>query len=507
MPLLRPDDALDLPGARIRSVGVSAQVDSIPLGGPGDVRADVPDLPEQLSEYGVPEDGAALLAGVLDEQDLHPVLVVPVDELATRPGADGGRGGLDEGPSLEITVDAPAENEAQVVLEVDATGVMSWHFPVVSEGAPPGDRASLEQVFRIPVRQVDVPGTAPDEGDRGVFGFGVRKLLQVLRYPVEWAAGTAGRLLVRAWEGRYRPYALRTLDGHGASPGSGPGLSPDHLAEIDGKPTLLLIHGTFSTGQAGFAKLLADAGLLRALRDRYGSRILVFDHPSLHVDPTANARWFLEQFPPGTDLVLDVVSHSRGGLVARALSSPGPAQAVGRRTPAVRTTVHVATPNAGTVLADPARWGALLDTMTNLATLFPDDFTSLPLTAVIETVKQVGTGVLDGLDGLAAMSPGSRFLVGLGSEPPTVAGKSFAVASDFDPESASLPVRALDALVDPFFGEGNDLVVPTEGISRAAGLTVEDVLTVPRSPAIAHVSYFGDATVREHIATWLPGRA
>jgi hypothetical protein len=163
----------------------------------------------------------------------------------------------------------------------------------------------------------------------------------------------------------------------------------------------------------------------------------------------------------------------------------------------------VATPNAGTVLADPERWGTLLDTMTNLAVLLPDDLASVPLTAVLQTVKQVGTGVLDGLDGLAAMAPGSEFLDGLGSAP----GTAFAVASDYTPESAPLPLRALDALVDPFFGEGNDLVVPTRGVSRAAGLTIGDVLAVRRTPAVSHVSYFGEPTVRERIADWLPSDA
>lgn len=503
MPLLPPDDAVELPGARIRSVGVSALVDVLSLGEPGGGRGDPADLAGQWGDYAVPAEGAGRLAAALSERELRPVLAVPVDELATQPGAGGGRG-IDEGPRLEVTVEAPADDEAQVVLEVDATGVVSWHFPVVPEGVAPGDRAGLDQVFRIPIRQVDVPGTA-EEADRGLFGFGVKKLLQVLRYPVHWAAGAAGRLLVGAWEDRHRPYRLRTLDGLTAPTEAGFGLSADQVAAVDGKPTLVLVHGTFSTAQAGFANLLSDQELLGALRHRYDSRILVFDHPSVHVDPTANARWLLEQFPSQAELVLDVLTHSRGGLVARSLGRPETADAVGRRPASVRTTVHVATPNAGTVLADPERWGTLLDTMTNLATLLPDDFSSVPLTAVIETVKQVGTGVLDGLDGLAAMSPGSEFLTGLGAGTGTAAGRSFAVASDFEPESAALPVRALDALVDPFFAEGNDLVVPTTGVSQATGLTVAEVLTVPRKPPIAHSSYFRDASVRQRISAWLPG--
>jgi hypothetical protein len=67
-----------------------------------------------------------------------------------------------------------------------------------------------------------------------------------------------------------------------------------------------------------------------------------------------------------------------------------------------------------------------------------------------------------------------------------------------------LPVRALDVLVDPFFGEANDLVVPTQGVSEAVGLTVEDAEVVPRTPAISHLTYFHDQAVRQRIAEWLP---
>jgi hypothetical protein len=153
MPLLEPDGTLELPGARIRSVGVSAQVDAVPAdlaGGRGDVR----DLDEQIGELGVPADGARALADALSARDVRPVLAVPVEELATTFGAGADRG-LDEGPTIELTVDAPGHDEAQVLLEVDGTGVVSWHW-AVAEGVA-GDRAGLEQVFRIPVRQIDVP--------------------------------------------------------------------------------------------------------------------------------------------------------------------------------------------------------------------------------------------------------------------------------------------------------------------------------------------------------------
>jgi hypothetical protein len=313
----------------------------------------------------------------------------------------------------------------------------------------------------------------------------------VLRYPIEWAAAAGGRALVSRWEDRSRPYGLRQLDGG----------TPD-LAALAGRPTLLLVHGTFSTCASGFGGLLKDEAFLAEMRSRYESGVLVFDHPSVHVDPTANARWLLEQLPPDTDLVLDVVAHSRGGLVSRALASGAVAADAGRRPVRLRTAIHVATPNAGTVLADTERWGRLLDTVTNLLMLFPDDTVSVPLTAVVETVKHIGTGIVGGLDGLAAMVPGSPWLSRLGLS--AVTGRTYAVASDFDPVSAPLPVRALNVLVDPFFGEGNDLVVPTNGVSEAPGFTVDDVLVVPHARAVVHTTYFRDEAVRTKIAQWLP---
>src|SRR5215475_3285183 len=155
MPLLPPDGALDLPGARVRSVGVSGQVDAVALEGPGvAARGDARDLDEQLAEHAVPGAGARVLAGALARADLRPVLAVPLDDLATAPGAGPVRS-LDGEPAVELTVDAPPDGEGQVILEVDAAGVVSWHWAAPAEQVAGGVRAGLEQVFRIPVRQLD----------------------------------------------------------------------------------------------------------------------------------------------------------------------------------------------------------------------------------------------------------------------------------------------------------------------------------------------------------------
>jgi hypothetical protein len=511
MVLLPPDGAVDLPAVRIRSIGVRADVSSRPRVGAGRDRAGLDDLAEDLENSGVPAGGARALAAAAAGQQMRPVLAVPLEDLATIDAGNGLRA-LDASPAVELEVEAPSDDEAQVLLEIDGTGVVSWHFPQPSQDRTGADRADAVQTFRIPIRQADVPGqSAPrDEiptADRGVFGIGTRKLLHLIRYPVEKAVGRVGTVLVGAWEGRARPYGLRLVRDQGLT-GEAPGvaLTSDDWAELHDAPTLLLVHGTFSTALSAFGGLADDPALLVGLIERYHGRVLLFDHPSLHVDPVANARWFLEQVPPDVDLRLDVVSHSRGGLVSRALSTSA-VLGISHRQPTLRNVVHVATPNAGTVLADPERWGTLFDTITNLSMLFPDDLVSVPLTGVVEVVKQVGTGVLDGLGGLASMQPGCDLLSSLtaaaAAEGTTT--RQFAVSSDFEPEQAPLPLRALDLLVDSFFGEGNDLIVPTEGVSQVPGLRIDDVLRLPQRPAISHVNYFRDRTVRTQLAAWLPG--
>lgn len=142
------------------------------------------------------------------------------------------------------------------------------------------------------------------------------------------------------------------------------------------------------------------------------------------------------------------------------------------------------------------------DTVTILQMLFPADTVGVPLTTVVETVKHLGTGIAGGLDGLSAMVPGSPCLSRLAPSP--VTGRTYAVVSDFHPVSAPRPVRALNVLVDPFFREGNDLVVPTSGVSEAPGFTVDDVLVSPHARAVVHTTYFRDGAVRTKIAQWLP---
>jgi hypothetical protein len=181
------------------------------------------------------------------------------------------------------------------------------------------------------------------------------------------------------------------------------------------------------------------------------------------------------------------------------------ARVTGRPAPVVRRLVHVATPNAGTVLASKDRLESLLDVFTNLFSLLPDETVSVAVEGVLEVVKQVATGVLGGLDGLAAMDPQDASLRHLNDATPSPGVNVYAVTSDFEPAQASLAVKALDLVVDPLFGAANDLVVPTQGVYRAGSYVVDEPFLVPAASAVSHTRFFRDAEVRRRLAAWLPG--
>ncbi|MFF4444120.1 esterase/lipase family protein [Streptomyces sp. NPDC001502] len=505
---LERDGRMDLPyGVVLRSSDVGGRVGEVRrwAGAGAPVRAAEPvAFAEQLVTDSVPADSARLLGTVIQEAGMRPVLTLPLSEL-TAPAHPGGHDRADAAaPGVVLQVPAPGEDEGQVVLEVDATGVVRWVVSDTAAGGGGTDRAGAVQTFRVSMEQFGLPGGAQD---RGLAGFGVRKVLHVLRFPIQRVAGRVAEFAVGRWEERFRPYGLRLTGPESfLTPTAGETVSADRLAELADRPFLVFVHGTFSRCHSGFHGIAADRQLLQDLHERYRDRVLVFDHPTVHLEPADNARWLLEHLPADRPLTLDLVAHSRGGLVARQLGSEALARDARRPAPCVRTLIHVATPNAGTVLADRQRLGRLLDAFTNLLCLLPDEMVSSTLEVVLEVVKHCAAGALGGLDGLAAMDPASSALGELNEAAVPAAGTVRAITSDFGPaDGAGLAIRALNRLTDHLFGTGNDLVVPTEGVHRAGAYVVSDPLVIPSGSGVAHTDFFRDAEVRIRLAQWLPG--
>ena len=152
----------------------------------------------------------------------------------------------------------------------------------------------------------------------------------------------------------------------------------------------------------GFAGL--DRDLWNALADRYQGRVWAYDHHTVSVAPRANARDLLRLVAEaGTGpLVVDVVAHSRGGLVARELAERS------RDTPlTVRSLILAGTPNEGTPLADTQGMVAGLNRFGNLLALAPDPVSDIA-GAVVAIVTQVLGDAVGELPGLTAMAPPAK---------------------------------------------------------------------------------------------------
>jgi pimeloyl-ACP methyl ester carboxylesterase len=245
---------------------------------------------------------------------------------------------------------------------------------------------------------------------------------------------------------------------------------------------------------------------VETLSRKYEGRVFAFDHFTLSNDPKQNVNWLLEHLPDGTALDLDIVCHSRGGLVSRMLSEKQRELVFGSRKLKVGKVVFVGAPNAGTILADGQHVGDLIDTYTNLLNFLPDNGVTDILEAIIAVVKQLAVGALKGLPGLQSMRPGGEFGKWLNAGPRAGETRYFALASDFTPGEPGLKAYAMDRLMDKVFTAANDLVVPTEGVFAENGsgfFPIEEKFVFKGSDGVAHTGFFGHRGAREKIMEWL----
>ena len=196
---------------------------------------------------------------------------------------------------------------------------------------------------------------------------------------------------------------------------------------------------------------------MTALHAAYGGRVVAFDHHSVSVTPKENAELLAGLVPDGAALEVDLVTHSRGGLVGREIAGDA-----GDLT--VAGLVMVASPNAGTVLADREHLSDLLDRITDLAQFVPDNGVTETIGLVLAVLKQLAVGAVGGLDGIMAMNPSEDYLEKLNARPAPDAVLR-AVAADYEPpQGAPLARVARDGATDLVFkAVDNDLVVPTGG--------------------------------------------
>jgi pimeloyl-ACP methyl ester carboxylesterase len=422
---------------------------------------------------------------------------IPVANIPTRSTT------FDE-PAIVAEVPEPGNAYGQFVIYTDESGVTTWNFPLNQDNHIDVTRGSGKLTYVIPRT---VPPTEGASETRSLLGVVGKKLLKVVVFPlIDPILGKIGDYFVGRWERKNRKSRIRPFTPENYCVADTPSLGKDSWAGLAAGRALLMIHGTFSSTHAAFSQMPRD--YVHDLCQKYSGRVFAFDHLTLSQDPKENVAWFLNEIPPDIALDLDVVCHSRGGLVSRVLAEH---EITANHAPArVRNIVFVGAPNAGTILTDAKYMSTFLDSYTNVLNLF---FDMLPETGVIEAlegiitvVKQLSVDTIKGLDGLQAMQPNGQFLKALNQ------GKKddkryFSISSNFEPkQNPGFKAYIANRLMDKIFKSENDLVVPTASGYEQNGsdfFPIDNRYLFSTSDGVNHCNYFSQKITRDKIVTWL----
>ena len=274
---------------------------------------------------------------------------------------------------------------------------------------------------------------------------------------------------------------------------------------------LLIIHGTFSKSDHLFEDLRKAPNGLDFLgrAAKHYKQILSFDHPTVSVSSMLNALDLRNALGESAGPV-DIVCHSRGGLVARwwmEALDPFPGR--------TRRCVFVASPLRGTSLASPPRLRAGLNALANLSRLLGTAGMAIPLmkapAAILRVIGSV-VGVASKtplVDAAVAMIPGlaSQSLTSNNSELNRLNGQTqnaqyFFVRSDFQNTSVGwdifrfireTKIRTAEAAADLLVFPGqNDLVVDFDSMTWVPGITPGpgNLFDFGTNDDVYHTNYF-----------------
>lgn len=464
------------------------------------------------SRAAAPDQGMAALDDALRAQHIDEVKRIDLT-LQPVPGAAAGstlRSGAGQA-NFELQVPDLGDDVGQLVLSIDDAGALRWHLPEPAVGGTAASRgAGGSKRFLIPAAIVSGGAGPSSATNRSLFGAVARRLLKVLVYPItDPVIGALSELFASRWEAKHRPYRLRSFTPDNYQSPDAPALDTAAIAAMAKQgPILLFVHGTFSTAHAAFGGM--PRATLQQLHDRYGQRVVAFDHPTLATSPDDNVRWLLEHLP-NTSTPVDVICHSRGGLVARVLAERLTAFSLDASHVQVGRIAFVGVPNQGTALADADHMVSMIDRLTTALTLFPTGPVTETLEAMLTVLKMISHGFLKGLAGISGMQPGGPFLGKLNTKS-TTATQYFGMTSNYEPTDnglRGLVSGAADGAIDQIFESAqNDLVVPTDGVWDSNGATgfplqTEHFLVLKAAEGVMHTGYFPHHAVSEKLLAWM----
>jgi pimeloyl-ACP methyl ester carboxylesterase len=374
----------------------------------------------------------------------------------------------------------------------DDEGVLRWAYepPPAQALRSRARRAGLSDLFSLgaPLKRFDYADIGPNQVTAGLVALD-RKLTPAFEQGL------------RRWDGAQ--------------------LQPTPPPQVKNQRVLVLVHGTFSNSEMWFHELASTAAgqaLLQQWQASYGPHIYAFDHATLSVAPWLNAL-DLHQALRGVAAPIDVVCHSRGGLVVSWLLRLAPVP--------VQRVVFVGSPLMGTSLASPYRLRAALDMLANVAnalalagsaasTVFPLAAGAAGLAKVLGKTLKLGASV-PLADAAVALVPGLASQQRTDNNAETtrlfasawlVKPKFAAVTADFEPNIDEpawkfwtrfkhIGAQLADAGADTVFPGANDLVVDTASMSDLGQPAQGPIalLALGKTATTYHTNYFRDAAV------------
>jgi pimeloyl-ACP methyl ester carboxylesterase len=334
-----------------------------------------------------------------------------------------------------------------------------------------GGEETIPDMLRFPVRRLVRGGNvsgASGEGTPEVLGIGdlitdvaeravVKHVLHVIKAPVD----STLRQFIQRTEGEASVVPIEP-DGT-----LGPPLESHDAWRARFDPArehrvLLFVHGFASNVEKSLPRKW-----VAAFGPRYDA-VLGYNHPTITPDPIQNAAKLLEMVPPDVQLRVDVVAHSRGGLVARSLVELQP------NSPRLQVE-HLLTcgaPHAGTLLADSDYWDRLISIgFTTASWLVKSSGVGLGAVFVprlLELLLRAGSQFVLDLPGVEAMEPESLFLKQLNAPSDLAERVRYAaVVADFQPlalEHINYREALASLAAQVFMRTPNDLIVPTESM-------------------------------------------
>jgi len=500
-------------GVTVRAPGLIVDAEPLPSG--------TPHLQAAVLESAAPaNDYAAQESAALENEALKPHLR-PLRLRVSRPAAMLESAATTAAPRIttasstaphvELSVEANAGDH--VLARVQKGKVVQWYLPIlphpvhalraVSPGSGP-----VTMRFVIPAPAAPPPGAhtleaaapsaaaaAAAASSDGIVSFFKFKAITSL---IGGAEAKIIQFIAEKIEKRIKKEGIKSVD---------PQSTPDKILSIDQLKTMgshgrmaLFIHGIFSSINGAFSAVQNDADLMQALRAKYPGGLIGYDHWTVSRRPQENAEMLLSELPPGLDL--DLICHSRGGLITRAVLELDSLSKLSHLQ-TFRKAVFVASANQGSALAVEANWNRLLNIFIGLSSLFGSSAVGVSLDLLIGLLKVLAHGAF-AVPSVKDLQPGSDLIKSLNAGHDPRLEHASLVHANFDHAQSAL-LKTADFAIDTVFGgEANDLVVPFPGAiafePTAASMSVKTIQSYNTDGSgqgnVLHTNYFSQPEVK-----------